>query len=72
MGAAVLLRCRLAPRDRWFAAPRRGAPRKQASAPSAAPAPGHKAWMARSCRSRCMVAASTSYEALPARYHQSR
>jgi len=27
----------------------------------AAPAPGHTAWTARSCRSRCMVAASTSY-----------
>jgi len=30
---------------------------------AAASAPGHTAWMPRSCRSTCMVAASTSYEA---------
>src|SRR2546430_16382198 len=33
--------------------------------------PGRKAWMPRSCRSMCMVAASTSYEGTPVRYHQS-
>jgi hypothetical protein len=33
------------------------------SVTSATLATGHKAWMPRSCRSMCMVAASTSYEA---------
>src|SRR5712672_4533513 len=41
----------------------RGAQRKQTSDTSAASAPGHEAWMPRSCRSTCMVAASTSYAA---------
>jgi hypothetical protein len=36
------------------------------------PAPGHTAWMPRSCRSMCMVAASTSYEAHAGRYQQPR
>ena len=39
------------------------AQRKQTSVTPASSAPGHTAWMPRSCRSMCMVAASTSYAA---------
>ena len=39
---------------------------------STAPAPDRTAWMPRSCRSRCMVAASTSYEAHAGRYQPPR
>src|SRR5438094_1595558 len=42
---------------------RRCAQQKRTSVTPAAPAPDGKAWMPRSCRSMCMVAASTSYEA---------
>jgi len=53
------------PVDRGRAASH-GRPRRAAETDidtSAASAPGHEAWMPRSCRSTCMVAASTSYEA---------